>query len=189
MSRRVLRAVHWRSASLHAGRPCRWLPKGKCQWFVLGPSWAFLLTSVPRHGICVVAGFRQGTLPLPGAAPAFLLERPSMAIRRRPASEETGKHLAKTETTLFSSLSSLVEHCSHRSYDDGTVREPGWITVKTSGAAWVVQVKDPDGCCSFSCIGETLDKALETAALLLACDEAPWEPDLWLQQARAKKKK
>jgi len=75
-------------------------------------------------------------------------------------------------------------------YEDGTPRVPGWITIKTQGAAWQVQVKDPDSCSSFAAVGPTLDQAIETAALLLACDDAPWEADKWLADAanRAKKK-
>lgn len=100
------------------------------------------------------------------------------------------KHLAPVESNIFTNLMPLVEHCAIRRYDDGEQREPGWFTVKTQGSAWVVQVKDPDGAVSFSAVGQTLDNALETAALLLACDEAPWEPDRFLagQKATGKKK-
>lgn len=101
---------------------------------------------------------------------------------------EAGKHLAAVESTIFQGLMPLVEHCAIRQYDDGDPRDPGWLTVKTQGAAWVIQVKDPDSGCSFAAVADTLDKALETAALLLSCDEAPWEPDRFLA-ANAKKKK
>jgi len=112
-------------------------------------------------------------------------------MKRRTAKAELGdaKHLAPLECARLADCLPLIEHCAVRKYDDGTNREPGWITLKTQGAAWIVQVKDPDGCCSFTAVGETLDKALDTAALLLSCDEAPWEPDTWLQQAAARKKK
>lgn len=100
------------------------------------------------------------------------------------AAENEGLHLAPLETEFFRDLMSLVEHCATRKYEDGDPRETGWITVKTQGAAWCVQVKDPDSAMSFTAVGSTLDKALETAALLLACDEAPWEPDTWLAQKK-----
>lgn len=110
--------------------------------------------------------------------------------KRAPLTGTNGaKHLAAMETELFSRLMPLVEHCATRQYDDGEPREPGWFTVKTQGAAWCVQVKDPDGSCAFTAVAETLDKAFETAALLLACDEAPWEPDAFLAAAKARKKK
>ena len=100
-----------------------------------------------------------------------------------------GKHLAAMESNIFAGLVPLIEHCALRQYEDGDPRETGWITIKTQGAAWSVQVKDPDACVSFTAVADTLDKALETAALLLSCDEAPWEPDTWLQASAAKKKK
>lgn len=112
-------------------------------------------------------------------------------MKKRTAKKEMGdaSHLAPIESDRFHDLLSLVEHMSVRRYDDGDPREPGWITIKTQGSAWIVQVKDPDACCSFSAVGETLDKALATAALLLSTDEAPWEPDTWLAQSAARKKK
>jgi len=99
--------------------------------------------------------------------------------------EQNAKHLAALESTLFADLLPLIEHCAVTQYDDGDPRQPGWFTIKVQGAAWLVQVKDPDAAVSFQTIGDTLDKALGTAALMLACDEAPWEPDPWLA---AKKK-
>jgi len=98
-------------------------------------------------------------------------------------------HTAAMETETFRDLMPLVEHCALVRYDDGDQRVPGWITIKVQGAAWVVQVKDPDAGVSFAAVAETLDKALETAALLLACDEAPWEDDRWLKQQKAAKRK
>jgi len=111
-----------------------------------------------------------------------------MKKRSAKVGTEGVKHLAALESTIFSGLLPLVEHCAVRQYDDGDSRETGWLTIKTSGAAWIVQVKDPDGACSFSAVADTLDKALETAALLLSCDEAPWEPDRFLLAGRKQKK-
>lgn len=98
-------------------------------------------------------------------------------------------HLAPMESNVFTELLPLVEHMAVRKYDDGDPREPGWITIKVQGAAWIVQVKDPDSCTSFNAVGETLDKALSTAALMLACDEAPWEEDRFLKDAKARRSK
>jgi hypothetical protein len=115
-------------------------------------------------------------------------ELPSMKKKSTKVAEGEGTHLAPIETEYLSKLLPLVEHCCCRKYDDGDPREPGWLTVKTSGSAWIVQVKDPDSGCSFQAVGETLDKALESAALLLSCDEAPWEPDQWLKARKGQKK-
>lgn len=174
---------------LHGGRPRKWLPKGNGWFFLFFIDTPLLLTFRQRKGIHVSALFRSGErFPVPTEA-LQQWEYPSMAIKKRSAAVQAGKHLASVESSLLASLLPLVEHCSHREYDDGSPREVGWFTVKTTGAAWVVQVKDPDGCCSFSAVADTIDKALQTAALLLACDEAPWEPDSWLHAAKMKKKK
>jgi hypothetical protein len=50
-------------------------------------------------------------------------------------------------------------------------------------------VKDPDTGMSFTAIGATVDQALDTAALHLACDEAPWEVDPFLRAKQGRKKK
>jgi len=99
------------------------------------------------------------------------------------------KHLAALGTEMFRDHMSLVEHVALMQYDDGELREPGWITIRTSGAAWQVVVKDPDSACSFIAIAKTLDEAIATASLLLGCEEAPWEPDAWLAQSKARSKK
>jgi len=111
-------------------------------------------------------------------------------MKRRIAKKEGGdaRHLAPIETEVFRELLPLVEHMCIRKYDDGEMRAVGWITIKTEGHAWVVQVKDPDGACQIKVIGETLDAALRTAAVMLAADDCPWEPDGWLSANKAKKK-
>lgn len=96
------------------------------------------------------------------------------------------RQLANVVSKTFEGLAPLVEHCAVVRYDDGDPRETGWITIKTIGAAWSVQVKDPDSGNSFQFVSETLDKALEGAALLLACDDAPWQPDAFLKRKKGK---
>lgn len=97
-------------------------------------------------------------------------------------------HLAAMETNIFHQLPSLVAHCTTTKYDDGDPRQPGWFTVKTMGAAWMVMVKDPDSCAQFSATASTLDDALQLAELLLSADEAPWEPDPWAKRKKVDKK-
>lgn len=170
-------------------RPSRWVPKGRAYFYVLTAGWKFGMCSVARKGICAVARWRRDEALTPFHLAPWHTEYPSMKKKSKPAETGGVKHLAALESNLFGPLLSLVEHCAVRSYDDGDPREPGWFTVKTSGAAWVVQVKDPDACVSFSAVADTLDKALETAALLLSCDEAPWELDAFLSKMKAEKKK
>jgi len=174
---------------LHRGRPCRYLPKGKGEFRVYLGHFCFLLRYTYGRGIHLAARVRRTQCPYTEPS-AMRWEKPSMKKRvAKGALAGDAKHLAPIETNRFSDLMPLVEHCAFRKYDDGDPREPGWITIKTQGAAWCVQVKDPDGCVSFTAVGQSLDQALDTAALLLACDEAPWEPDSFLSASRARKGK
>ncbi len=98
-------------------------------------------------------------------------------------------HLAAVETTLFTSLSSLVAHCCTARYDDGEPRQPGWVQIKTQGAAWVVSLIDFDACAQLQALGQSLDDALVLADALVGTEDAPWEPAQWLLKASQRKKK
>jgi hypothetical protein len=176
----------WR---LHGSRPGRWVRKGKCFYVIECRKRWFRLTWQTYYGYYLSGLFAKGAHPLLGHQPVTVMERPAMGIKKRESKAKDIKHLAALETTLFHDRLSLVEHCSLLQYEDGSSRVPGWITIKTQGAAWVVQVKDPDSCSSFSAVAETLDKAVDTAALLLACDDAPWEADKWLAEVAKRNSK
>lgn len=174
---------------LHGVRPCRWLPRVVCYWYVWRRNWRYHLTGSRGHGIWVRSAEERDRQSVTRVLRTFDFERPLMKKRESAKAAGDARHLASVETETFSDLMSLVEHCAIRKYDDGDARETGWITVKVKGAAWVVQVKDPDTACSFEAIADTLDKALQTAALMLSCDEAPWEQDTFLAANKARKRK
>lgn len=109
-----------------------------------------------------------------------------MVKKRQAAAPATAKHLAAMESTVFGKLHPIVAHCCATQYDDGESRRPGWVTIKTMGAAWVIDVKDPDSCSCLRIVQQTLDDALALASILLESDDAPWEPDAWLAQQKAK---
>jgi len=109
--------------------------------------------------------------------------------RVKGASESEAQHVAAVESAIFTKLHPLVAHCAATKYDDGEPRKPGWITIKTMGAAWVLEAKDPDTCSRLVVVQQTLDDALLLASVLLESDEAPWEPDPWLSQQAARNKK
>lgn len=172
-------------------RPIRrggWVqPKGRGEFYILTERWKFLVDFLPWKGFCIRARFPWLKMGGWALTPDLQWERPSMKKKSSKDGADKGKHLAAVETEHLARLLPLVEHCCCRQYDDGEAREPGWITLKTIGAAWVVQVKDPDSGMSFQAVGETVDKALDSAALLLGCDEAPWEIDLWLKKRKPSK--
>ena len=103
-----------------------------------------------------------------------------------PDDDSGAHHLAPIESNVFVKLHAIVAHCSVTRYEGGTARKPGWITIKTMGASWVVQMKDPDTCQSCQAIGATLDDALALADLILSSPTGPWEPDPFLKQQAAK---
>jgi len=120
------------------------------------------------------------------APPEFSMKRIQLG---QPSADGTAKHLAAMECSIFSSLPSLMAHCGVTRYDDGTPRQPGWVSIQTRGAAWIVTVKDPDAGAKLNATGNTLDDALALAELLLSSEEAPWEVDPFLQGQQKKKKK
>ena len=142
---------------------------------------------VPHRGVHLRAVRRWGA---DATDRLFVLPPPEFAVKRiqpgHQAPQGTAVHLAAVESNVFAKLGSLVAHCSVVRYDDGEARRPGWFTVKTMGAAWVIQVKDPDACASLTATASSLDDALALADLLLSADSAPWEPDPFLKRTQKK---
>lgn len=174
---------------LHRRKNCRWVPREGGKLYVWSGDWRYTLQFSFGRGIWLLARCSGLALRAGQQAMSYQFRRPIMKKREAAKGRSDAPHLAPVETERFKDLMSLVEHCCVRRYDDGDARETGWFTVKVQGAAWIVQVKDPDTCSTFSAVGETLDKALEIASLMLSCDEAPWEPDRFLLDAAARKKK
>lgn len=112
-----------------------------------------------------------------------------MKKKNAPANASGQKHLASIESNVLAQCHALVRHCAITAYDDGDPRKPGWITIKTFGAAWQVEAKDPDSCMSIRVVENSLDEALMLLNLLVESDEAPWEADQWLQQQASKARK
>lgn len=180
--------VSWSGRVRPIKRGGRILPKGKGHFVILHPRRKIRVDFLFRRYLHVTSTHPRDAVGVECSKPCASWELPDMRKKSSKAAESEGNHLAPVETEYYRELLPLVEHCCCRKYDDGDPREVGWITIKTQGSAWVVQVKDPDSGCSFSAVGATLDKALETAALLLGCDEAPWEPDTWLMGRKRQKK-
>jgi len=108
---------------------------------------------------------------------------------RKDATAPGVKHVAPLESELFVKLHALAAHCAVTQYDDGDPRKPGWFTVRTLGAAWQIELKDPDTCQRMLVTQATLDDALLLATLLLDSEDAPWEPDPWMTQMKARSAK
>lgn len=98
-------------------------------------------------------------------------------------------HLAPVESNILDKCPNIVAHCAVTRYDDATARQPGWVTLKTMGSAWVLEAKDPDAAARVTATGDTLDNAIALLELLLGAEETPWESDPWLRQRAGKAKK
>jgi len=181
------RSLYCQGNKLHRHRPRpKELSVATSTVKVFSGGYVFVLTGSKWCGIWPTARYVRGTMGVPGYPGYVRVGGKPVKKKTAPKSDTMARHIAAVETNLFGQLLSLVEHCCVTKYEDGDPREPGWFTVKTQGAAWTVQVKDPDSGNSFATCAETLDKALETAALLLACDEAPWAPDAFLRRGKKK---
>jgi len=168
-------------------RPCRWAPRRTAWYELVTRRHVLVLCFTPFRGFCVRA------LRLKGAAAVDRLcvwPPPEFSVKRVNASKQgpqgSAVHLAAVESNVFAKLPSLVAHCCTVRYDDAEPRRPGWFTVKTQGAAWTVQVKDPDSCSQLQATAQSLDDALALADLLLGSEEAPWEPDPFLKRNQKK---
>jgi len=173
--------------SLHRVRPRRWMPQGTAHFRVAMGDRVYHLTSEWWVGIWLSAITWRGDCPRARSGARVSVVRPN--VKRKDAAAAAGgdaQHVARMECETFKDLMPLVEHCAIVRYEDKSQRVPGWFTVKTLGAAWVVQIKDPDSGNSFQFVAESIDKALEGAALLLACDDAPWQPDAFLKAQKRK---
>lgn len=99
------------------------------------------------------------------------------------------QHSAALESQLFGKMMPFLAHMAVNRYDDGEPRKTGWVTIKTMGAIWVVQLKEPDTALSLTVTGQTIDDALVLADLMLQAEDAPWEPDSFLRGSQGPKKR
>lgn len=166
-------------------RPRCWTPRGSAFYDLVTPRWVVRVQFTPWRGFCVrsvyPAGGSQLDRLLVMAPPELSMKR---VQKREQGSQGAPTHVAAIESNVLSQFPSLVAHCAVTRYDDGEPRKPGWWTVRTQGAGWVVTVKDPDSGCSLTATGNALDDALTLAELLLSSDDAPWEPDQFLKQQK-----
>lgn len=118
-----------------------------------------------------------------------LRERVDMKRKTVSSGGADERHLVPMESEVLRDHLAIIEHLAVVKYDDGEPREPGYLTIRTQGRAWVADVKDPDSGCSFRAVASTIDELLETVQELLATEDAPWEADKWLQNAAKRRGK
>ena len=155
---------------------------------VVGPKTTILLDYRRFQGMCVLA-LRRRTWE-PGQDPTMHRFEDVYVKKRVAAGEKAAaRHLASLSSERFEQWAALIEHCALLQYDEGDPRKPGKFFVEVQGMGWKVTVKDPDTATQFSVVAPTIGSALDAASLLLACDDAPWEPDVWAIERTKKSKK
>lgn len=180
------RVLSWRWKRPRKDRPAS-RAEGICRIWWSG-SW-FELTTRSWVGMSITARWIDSKGGRFQRQPDLRWEFPDVKKKASSGPAGNDKHLAAMETAIFAQLMPLVEHCALVRYDDGDQRQTGYIRLGTLGAAWTLDVKDPDSEMSFRLVDGSLDKVWETAALLLACDEAPFAPDPYLKRKVPAKKK
>lgn len=110
-----------------------------------------------------------------------------MKRKRQTAEQVGGVASASLATKLLQELSPILQHLAVRQYDDGAIRTPGTLLVKTVGSMWQITAKDPDSRQQLLVLAATLDDALLMLSMLLEADDAPWEPDPWAKEVAPKK--
>jgi len=158
-------------------RPCRWAPMGVFFFRVLTGEGLLGISSRPFRGLFVTEGW--SLIPHCGSMPnKRLWTRRRPDVKKVKLSERSAvRHLAPLETEYLKEHMGIIEQLAMLQYDDGSVRQTGYLGIWTQGATWFVRVQDKDADASLTCEGRTLDEALDTLQLQLGSEGAPWEPN------------
>jgi hypothetical protein len=179
--------LRYRSARLYPTRVARWLPRAVVSMEVLLGNISVHLLYRPFKGIVCTAKYRHvgATSKLLWRVPEGELNVKKVMIGA--ASPGDGPpSLADQSSKVLTAFPYLLRHITIVKYDDGTPRRPGWFTVKTMGAQFVINVKDPDSCAQLQVGAMLVDDAFTMVELLLGSDAAPWEPDPFLKRMQPK---
>lgn len=109
--------------------------------------------------------------------------------RRTPAEAGLPALPLPSESKLFAKLPLIREFLSATAYDDGSPRQPGYLTVRNRGGSYEITAYDPDAGLRAAVRAMTIDDTWAALELLLGAAEAPWETDHYLMDQLLKKKK
>lgn len=113
------------------------------------------------------------------------------AMQRRQVARSEGTPLppADASTKMLVKSLRLMEHLTATAYDDGAMRRPGYLWLKTIGQAWELTLFDEDACARLPLRANKVDDVLALAEAMLAAADAPWQYDQWMAERQAQKKK
>lgn len=165
----------------------RWVGGYPSLWELLAPNGSLLLQWRPWKGMTLLAAYLARSIPGGREVGRYSVEEEMM--KRRQVADPTAmkKPQADTSTVMLAGVPTLLEHLAHTSYDDGTARKLGEVRIRVEGLVWAVQCTCHDTQCFFSASAPKIDDALSLAALMLACEDCPWEPAHWLIGKKSKK--
>jgi len=168
----------------------QWSPRSGERWLrILLPRAWWLLQWLPREGWWVTSA---GDAETPYDEPIYSSPRyQGDAMKRRQAAKpgDTVVPPLSSTSTHWPKLPAVREFISATSYDDGSPRTPGYITVRNRVTTYEVTVYDPDSGSRLSGRAPGLDEALMLVEKLLGVEDAPWEPDGYLQKQLEQKPK
>lgn len=171
-------------------RAGRLLPARGERWFWVGwNATRFLLRWEKWQGIRVVSVHRHRTPDEP-----ITFYRPeeftTVPIKRRtPLAEPVPLPALPATSKVLAKCPLLCEFLSATAYEDGSARQPGYVTLRNRVIEWELTLYDPDAGARVALRARTLDDVFATAEVLLSSAEAPWEPDRYLMEQLARKPK
>lgn len=183
------RVVKWRKLSCPY-RVVQWLPRfgEKCYRVVKGDIW-FVVHWKQRGGCWIRSGGRNS---LSTTIPLYHYPRVQEYSMKRRSAPQGGPAIVQaipSASTLWPKLPALREFLHATAYEDGSARQPGYVTFRNKVTTIEVTVYDPDSGTRLPCRGATLDQALSLLEQLLGVEEAPWEADKYLMEQLVAKSK
>lgn len=105
------------------------------------------------------------------------------------AAGDTPRPRLTHETKYFAKVPLVIEFIIATSYDDGSSRTPGYLTLRNRGHVLELTAYDPDSGLRLAVCGPDIDHCYMALNTLLGAENAPWVCDDYLTSQLAKKKK
>lgn len=187
----------WAGIRVLAWRPCGRLRRGH----QIAPRWGERRYIIDRGPLWVkviwekLGGYRL-LASLCGRSPAHAElcnwepEVWPVPIKRKSPSGEMPPVPALTvQTKILMKCHLLMEFITATAYEDGTVRTPGYFTIRNRTIEFECTLYDPDGGVRCAVRARDMDNLLAAVETLLGAEDAVWEQDQYLMSRRPKSRK
>lgn len=170
-------------------RVCQWL-KRRERWFYLEQHGVrYVVHWKPWQGLWVTS---RHVKSLARVGTVYRTPRPETSkVKKLKLATGTGAPAlgVGAGSVILGKCPKIREHLTATTYEDGDMRTPGYLWLKTTSSQWVLTLFSPDDCARLDCRAATLDEVLMLAEKWLSVEDAPWEIDTYLQEKKAKTKK